>query len=821
MRIHSYQPFSIPELLRKKFFNMESTFTHTDTIQFNSRFSFKPLIKAWEEAILEGREGTSLLYNQLLQQIRQHPELMEPIYDDAILQKHRVLIEQMMATIFPVTLSDKQDLFAVTKPFQYKVLYASSLFRSMFLDESDTIQMPSQETAQKISSEKLTGAYHLILTRLYNMKIGGIATSVHPYKCLDTGLDKYLELELDTRFIDVSTKGPLPELTGHCGWAGCNYVSDILNIPGIQECLPLSKFEFEGLVIIRIREVTEREVINNIKNSLLNIHSFADQEIFHELQAEMQNLLGVHGAHTAIKPFFTINNHLVLTEFHTTYQESKKHLPSAAKQLQIHKELIATFKSSRKTLLLSEINDEVRQQYPFLSGPYELGWRSVIICPIFTDHNELIGMLLVFSKKAGSLQNDHLIKIDPVIPLFKLALQKSQEQLDHQVDKVIKEQFTAVQDAVEWRFTEAALNYLTRKNKGEQPKIEPIGFEKVFPLYGAIDIRNSSVERNHAIQLDLLEQLSMAAVIIEKAKTNFNYPLLDEVLFRIGKYSHAVSNILFAEEEQAIYYFIGEEMVQLLTHLKIAVPALAKEVEQYMITVDSPVKMVYHHRKDYEESITRINNAVARFIDGEQKAAQEIYPHYFERFVTDGVDFNIYIGQSITPHKTFDEFYLKNLKLWQLTTLAKAAQLTQRLERELPLPLQTTQLILAHSQPISISFRTAERKFDVDGAYNIRYEIVKKRIDKVHIKDSNERLTQPGTISIVYSQPKEALEYIEYIEYLQSTGLLKADIEKMDLEDLQGVSGLKGLRVTVNAATDWDLTEKLPVTSASKERIMQ
>ena len=801
---------------------MEESYIQTASTQFNSRFSFRPLIKAWEVAIREGREGTSKLYSQLLEQVKQHPELLEPVNDDAILQKHTVLIEQMMATIFPVTLSDKEDLFAVTKPFHYNVLYSSGLFRSMFLGDGDVIRMPDEETAQKISSEKLLGAYQLILNKLYGMKIGGIATSVHPYKCPNSGLDKYLELEMDTRFIEVSAKEKeLPCLKSSCGLSECHYVSDIMNIPGIEECLPLSKFEFEGLVIVRIRDVTEREVINNIKNNLLNIHSFADQEIFHELQSEMQNLLSVDGVHTAIKPFFTINNHLVVTDFHSTYEDAKKHLPSAAKQQQIHKELIATFSNSKKNLLLSEITEEARKQYPFISGPFDLGWKSAIICPIFTEEQELIGMLLIFSKKAGSLQTEHLIKIEPVIPLFKLALEKSQEQLDHQIDKVIKEQFTAVQDAVEWRFTEAALNYLTRKNKEEQTKIEPITFEKVFPLYGAIDIRNSSVERNHAIQMDLLEQLQLAASIIEKAKSGYSYPLLDEVLYRVGKYSHAVSNILFAEDEQAIYYFIGEEMVQLLSHLRIVNPSLTADIDKYLETVDSPVKMIYHHRKAYEESITRINNAVARFIDGEQKRAQEIYPHYFERFVTDGVDFNIYIGQSITPSKTFDEFYLKNLKLWQITTLAKAAQLTHRLQTELSLPLQTTQLILAHSQPISISFRTAERKFDVDGAYNIRYEIIKKRIDKVHIKDSNERLTQPGTIAVVYSQPKEAQEYLEYIEYLQTKGLLEADIERMDLEDLQGVSGLKGLRVAINVSNNWDLNEKSPLANIPREELMQ
>jgi hypothetical protein len=156
------------------------------------------------------------------------------------------------------------------------------------------------------------------------------------------------------------------------------------------------------------------------------------------------------------------------------------------------------------------------------------------------------------------------------------------------------------------------------------------------------------------------------------------------------------------------------------------------------------------------------------------------------------------MGQSITPRKKFDEIYLRNLKMWQLTVLAKAAKMTNSLEKELSHPLRTTQLILAHSQPLSISFRTEERKFDVDGAYNTRYEIVKKRIDKVRIKETNERLTQPGKIAIVYSQGKDAAEYTEYIEFLQNKKLIKPGIEKHDLEELQGVIGLKALRVDVN-----------------------
>jgi hypothetical protein len=192
-----------------------------------------------------------------------------------------------------------------------------------------------------------------------------------------------------------------------------------------------------------------------------------------------------------------------------------------------------------------------------------------------------------------------------------------------------------------------------------------------------------------------------------------------------------------------------------------------------------------------------INNNLTRFLEREQRDAQNIYPHYFERFVTDGVDFNIYMGQAITPEKKFSDIYLKNIRLWQMTTMAIATQRIYRLDASLPVPLQTTQLILVYSKPISISFRSVERKFDVDGGYNARYEVIKKRIDKVHIKNSNERLTEPGTIAIVYSHNDEEEQYLEYIDYLKKQNYITGEMEKFDLEDLPGMTGLKALRIKI------------------------
>ncbi|HEV8504872.1 MAG TPA: GAF domain-containing protein, partial [Chitinophagaceae bacterium] len=221
-------------------------------------------------------------------------------------------------------------------------------------------------------------------------------------------------------------------------------------------------------------------------------------------------------------------------------------------------------------------------------------------------------------------------------------------------------------------------------------------------------------------------------------------------------------------------------------------------INNYYSTINNTDSSLYRYRQEYEESVLKINEVLSAFLEKEEETIQRSYPHYFEKYRTDGLEYNIYIGQSISPNNPFNVLYLKNIRLWQLTSMAEAARITHLLLPSLKVPLQTTQLILIHSQCISISFRKDERKFDVEGSYNIRYEVIKKRLDKVRIKGTEERLTQPGKIAIVYYNQKEVPEYLEYIEFLKNKNVLKPNVEFLELEELQGVTGMKALRVDIN-----------------------
>jgi hypothetical protein len=351
---------------------------------------------------------------------------------------------------------------------------------------------------------------------------------------------------------------------------------------------------------------------------------------------------------------------------------------------------------------------------------------------------------------------------------------------------------------VQWKFNEAAWHYLRDEHdqKG-QHEIEEIVFEKVYPLYGAVDVRNSTIERNAALRTDLKLQFTILLDVLNELKQESGFGLLDEKIFLSRKWLDKISSPSGFNQEVRLNDFLENNIFPFLLQFKEGNPALAPTIEKYFDAIDTENGIATESRRQLETSMNTVISSVNKYMEMMKGEIQQAYPSYFEKFRTDGVEYDIYIGQSIAPDKPFNDIYLKNLRLLQLTSMAAIAKYSNALLPQLPKPVETTQLIFIHSQAIDIKFRKDEKRFDVEGAYNIRYHIVKKRIDKVYIKNTKNRLTQPGKIALVYFSQKEADEYIGYIRYLQEQNILTNDLEELDLEELQGVSGLKALRVGV------------------------
>ncbi|MCU7550577.1 hypothetical protein OCK74_15770 [Chitinophagaceae bacterium LB-8] len=757
------------------------------------RFSFLPLLRLWKE-VSEGNDtAAAKICTRLCQQFYSIPELLTPTDDYSVLEPHKALIEEAMTTIFPASFSKRKELHAVAMPFASKPIYASSFFRFTYLDSHDNFVLPMDpQVAKNVAAAKIELAYKLILKKWYGIDLIGGSAFICSYPERTQNIHNYFELEWDPQFIDISCSFELPPLPDEF-IQKCHHVHDLVLYPQLKQLLPLEHFVFYGLVITRIREVSERETVNIIRTILQKDDCFENTKWQYELKQQIRYFLRMEDADIGFTIFYDAGNEvelpainyasILLRNIHRV-DRVIEFSNILKRELSIRPDYFWWLQSQSEHP--SQLDKHLKKE----------GWKSALITALYHNQN-IIGCIEVVTRKGEPIKKEVLIGLEHIKELLQLAVQQNQQQVYNKIRYLVKQHFTAVQSAVEWKFNNAAVRYLLKEHQGHVQEMESVVFENVYPLYGGIDIRNSSGERNKAIQQDLLHQLEWVQKLLERVGQLTSFPLLNEIRSSVHKHLGSVMHFLFAGDEPVIQNFLQKEVVDLMQFIAKTVPEFSSEIEAYFQATASNDHLITIHRQKFEESVTEINNCIAHYIEQEQKAIQEKYPHYFERFVTDGLDFSIYIGQSIAPGLKFNAAHLKNIRLWQLSFLAAAARRVYQLSSSLPVSLQTTQLLLVYNVPISIRFRNDERKFDLDGVHHARYEILKKRIDKAMVKGTGERLTQPGTIAIVYSGDSEVKEYYQYIEHLRKQGLITGPIENCDLEDLQGVSGLKALRVAI------------------------
>jgi hypothetical protein len=455
------------------------------------------------------------------------------------------------------------------------------------------------------------------------------------------------------------------------------------------------------------------------------------------------------------------------------------------------------FKTSQDILILQPQEDKFFPE-SIRTKIVKSGTKGIMLAPLFKNE-QLIGVLEVSStteKKMSFAVN----KLTKVVPLFELAVERSVESAHNRVQAIIKENCTAIHPSVEWKFLKQAVKAHQKVSAKDAmiPHMGRISFKRVFPLYGLFDIRNSSVLLNDAITKDLKSQLDQALKSIRGLKENLKLRILDQLEYHLVDEMKDGTVHENPQEGDDIYSFLEKEVNPIFRQLEKDHRVEQYWVQRYLEKLDPDLGIIYEQRKAFESSVAKINNAIANLLERDQVSAQEIYPHYFERFKTDGIEYNIFIGESISPKFPFSKVYLRNIRLWQLENMVNISLYLRQLKSTLELNLETAQMIFVQNSPINILFKYDEKRFDVDGSFHARFEVVKKRLDKATTTENNERLTQPGHIAIVYGHNAVIGEYMDYIEYLQHKGLLTQKIDFLELNKLQGLEGLKAIRVQLS-----------------------
>ncbi len=753
---------------------------------FAQRLSLLPLIEFWESMARNGDKTGASFIDTLLTEVRAHPTLGSDDLCREALDSESELVGKLMSAVFPMATIDRH-IAAAIRPFELSPFYTTPAFRDLdlltYFHPENQVQRGFSE--EQMAAAKTMKAYHLILDRIYGTPSDFNLPFVVGQRDSETLLERFFQIEIDPRFVQVKVRGQKPNVDKKVIE---ELLDDPLNLERWRELLPAERFEFVGFGLIRATEVTTQQTLSLLKNDLLAQRDITSEEGVHVLELHLRSFLGKSNLrigiialdHAAINYGRVMGRSLLLGE---------AGLPECS---QMNASAYARAVSERTAVVIPDL-DRTENMTGLEYTIRNLGFVNLAVIPLL-DKDRVVGLLELASTVRADLTQRSVHRLSEVTPLLTTALNRSLEERENRIQSLIKKKYTAIHPIVEWRFREAAISEMGASDGEVAP---PIVFGDVHPLYGLSDVRNSSTFRNEAIREDLTQQLGLALAVVIEASVHSAQPALDELGFRIRNQIEALQDGLAAGEESEPIHFLRKGVEPLFEKLSELGPGVAKRVADYTDALDPDLNMIYRKRKDFEVSITQVNDILSRFIESKDEEAQALAPHYFEKYRTDGVDYNIYAGASLREDGKFDELDLRNLRLWQLMTMAGCVWELRACRPQLPIPLEAAHLILVQSQPLSIRFRPDEKKFDVDGAYNIRYEIVKKRIDKARIRGTGERLTQPGKIAIVYSLTSEEREYTRYLEYLQAAGYFEPGIEFLEIEALQGVSGLRAMRVSV------------------------
>lgn len=757
-----------------------------NTFPYTSLLSFSPLIEFWRHKVTSSNRGEAILAKEIIMQLDQSMDLMTPVRDYELLKKHEAFIDLLMSGIFPFAQRSRHMAQAV-RPFSLEGVYKTRKLKDFL--KNNRLNIVNDKDPLQTRNAAIVRAGCMILNRFYGQQFPLKDPYIFSARADDTLIETHYKAALNLDFLEIKKKRALLALSE-------DEIFELINNfdnPNLWlEKLPPTHFEFHGMVTVQFVDVTEEVAISRIRQFLLQKDAVLEAKTIARMEDLLSSYFNIPGLRLGLTDFkFPKGSGL------DQYIEVRQHLlrdffpllRTAGFEGSIY-EKVCLYKQPEIFQQLDKINHPTPLEKALLDEDV----RSIYIAPLQRRDGEIFALLEFGAPEPYALNSFSKIKIAEIQPLFRTALSRKIDEINNAIGAVIRNKFTNIHPSVEWRFLQEASRMLKSE---EQVAPNPIVFKNVFPLYGQADIVGSTSNRNRAVQTDLMDTFEQLLEVLRVAQKYHADSMTDQMILILEEMLIGHQGFISPDEDQEDINLIQSEIYPYLEKIYLHHPKIKNAYLNFKNQLDPEYKIITIRRKSYEKSVNLINKTIVDFFNKEEENMQRVLPHYFERYQTDGVEYDIFLGEELLQKGGFEPQYLETFRLWQLRSLCELTRIIHNLQDELPHKLTTAQLILVHSLPLTIQFRMDEKKFDVAGEENVHYAMLKKRIDKALIKGTANRLTLPGKVAIVYTQEKERLEYESYLNYLIKKKMINPVVEDFELAPLQGIIGLKAIRVTV------------------------
>ncbi|MFE2861565.1 MULTISPECIES: GAF domain-containing protein [Sphingobacterium] len=763
---------------------------------YDGRLDFEPFFKYLESFIENGTSSDDMIPLFALERIKEIEHL------NGKLCKHNLnAYKDILQLIYSLSVS-----LLDTAPKRYWALTTALAEEAFYGTEAFFDLASHQLVEQEIQGKMPTGSlltnqeklfYTLIFERLYGFSSNENSSIVY-HQLNDKGeIVDYYDLDIDFKFVEIKAKKTLPALD--IGRLSENPSDSLFDWNTVINTVKLEDFELSGFSIVTFRKTSTEHILRRIQSILLDLPTYN----YHLFLADLEKIITplLKGADTVFSlfplfqlngvPFFdySINNKSVLIA--EAY--------SANKPFKINPELAGYLKHPHVIFYTNNETNGLRNTTSIFDERIGHSGVTTYLCIPLIHNHSLSGILEIYSREQDQLDNETMQALSSLVPLLSQLSQDITLEFKKRIDDIIINRFTTIQPSVQWKFNHIAAQYIQElENDSPDAHIKAVVFEEVYPLYGAVDVKDSTIIRNASILKDFSFKVKQLAMLIDELSLDGKHKLIMTFSARVDQITESLDRISFDESMVKIIEFFRKDVQPFLEEARKQFPSKIEVIEHYAKHFFTNRETGEFYRNEFETSLRQINQLIGKELDHFNSFIQGNYPSYFQKFRTDGIEYDIYIGESITPQQPFSYEFINVFRRQQIISMARIALKAYHAKNILPLALETTQLIFINPHSIDISFREDERRFDVEGSLNIRYEIIKKRIDKIRIKRTKERLTQVNKIAIVYLSDEILEDLMLSIKAIYDMGIIEHAIEHLKLEDVQGIAGLKAIRLSVN-----------------------
>lgn len=754
----------------------------SSTTLLDSSLSIAPLIQHLKQVIAYPKEHKNYLAQLVLDQFELH-------LVTECKAATKIAEDKNLAPLFSLLYSF-QNGYAEQSSY-WTVVHPNMEFTLFGTDAAYTLMLSGIEENNFVGFQewRIRCIYALILGRLYGYPKNIEQSFIYTDYSHADGFRNHYAWDFDFSYMEVQLKSDELPILDFSKIINNAHIKDI-DLDSMQGFLPLSNFHFEGFAMLKAKDVTVEVEIERMKEFSHQIDAHAGKGTYDDVLKTIRHIFRKKDIQISFIPLF---GDFILENLLEDDRSEKSFFFKIAQ-----KKENANFKlylNDPKIMVYHVMGIQTAIEPYFLSYLKASDISSYICFPLFYK-GVLSGLFEVYFQNGDKLDEYVTIQLRNITDLLAQITYELSLEFNSRVNQFIMDKFTFIQPAVEWKFKEVAVKYIREKLILEipEPIVGDIILSNVVPLYGAVDIRNSTEIRNTAIRKDLGLYLNALDLLIADLRNLFPFMENDEITNATRYWRDKLQEGSLEQVFVRLMDFCNKDVPAFLSFFKKQAPQVLPALLKFEQYVDPFVGDAYGHRRALEQAMQTQNKLIGELLDQLYLTIQNQLPCYFDKFRTDGIEYDIYLGQSISPKIQVSHKEIAYVRLEQLKTMVAIANRMYKLKDESAYPLETTYLIYVNPSNIDVSFRTDERRFDVEGAYNVRYQVIKKRIDKITIKDSYERLTQPYQIAIVYLNEEMRQEYVKLIGQLKKVYPIQGIIDYLELEDVQGISGLKAIR---------------------------